>query len=87
MPPVPGRVVKERAARLRACGTAALEKRLEAMIGSQHTVLAERAGPDGRQIGRTPCFTPVALDDVPHGTFLAVTITGRSGGRLTGIPA
>jgi len=82
MPPVPGRIVKERAARLRARGAAALAKRLDAMIGSQQTVLAERGG-----MGRTPCFTPVEIGDVPHGTFLPVHITGRSGDRLQGIPA
>ena len=82
MPPVPGTVIKERAARLRACGTAALEKRLDGMIGSRHMVLAERGG-----MGRTPCFTPVILGDVPHGTFLPVRITGRSGERLTAVPA
>jgi threonylcarbamoyladenosine tRNA methylthiotransferase MtaB len=82
MPPVPGTVIKERAARLRARGTMALAKRLDAMIGSQHMVLAERGS-----IGRTPCFTPVAIGDIPHGTFLPVRITGRSGERLTGVPA
>jgi threonylcarbamoyladenosine tRNA methylthiotransferase MtaB len=79
MPPLPGAVVKDRAAKLRERGAAALAKRLDAMIGSQHTVLAERGG-----MGRTPCFTPVAIGDVPHGTFLPVRITGRSGDRLTG---
>jgi threonylcarbamoyladenosine tRNA methylthiotransferase MtaB len=82
MPPVPGSIVKERAARLRARGAAALAKQLDAMIGSQQTVLAERGG-----MGRTPCFTPVEIGDVPHGTFLPVHITGRSGDRLQGIPA
>jgi threonylcarbamoyladenosine tRNA methylthiotransferase MtaB len=82
MPPVPGTVIKERAARLRARGAAALAARLDAMIGSRHTVLMERGG-----IGRTPCFTPVAIGDIPHGTFLPVRITGRSGDRLQGVPA
>jgi hypothetical protein len=45
-------------------------------------VLAERGG-----IGRTPCFTPVEIGDVAHGTFLAVAITGRHGEHLTGTPA
>jgi threonylcarbamoyladenosine tRNA methylthiotransferase MtaB len=82
MPPLPGTVIKERAARLRARGADALAARLDAMIGSRHTVLMERGG-----IGRTPCFTPVVLGDVPHGTFLPVRITGRSGDRLQGVPA
>jgi hypothetical protein len=37
-------------------------------------------------IGRTPCFTPVEIGAIAHGTFLDVRITGRSGGQLTGIP-
>ena len=82
MPQHPHAVVKERAARLRARGDAALTARLEAMRGTTHTVLAERGG-----IGRTPCFTPVEIGPVPHGTFLPVTITGRAGDRLTGAPA
>ncbi len=49
---------------------------------SRHMVLAERGG-----IGRTPCFTPVEIGDVAHGTFLPVHITGRNGERLTGMPA
>ena len=82
MPPVPGTVIKERAARLRACGTAALTARLDGMIGSGQTILMERGG-----IGRTPCFTPVAMADIPHGAFLPVRITGRDGERLTAVPA
>jgi threonylcarbamoyladenosine tRNA methylthiotransferase MtaB len=82
MPPLPGAIIKARAARLRARGEAALAARLDAMVGSRHTVLAERAGPDGRRIGRTPCFTPVLIGEVPHGTFHSVTIAGRDGDRL-----
>ncbi|MDB5735168.1 MAG: MiaB-like tRNA modifying enzyme [Alphaproteobacteria bacterium] len=82
MPQLPRAVVKDRAGRLRACGTAALSTRLDGMRGTTHTVLAERGG-----IGRTPCFTPVEIGAVPHGTFLPVAITGRSGDRLVGLPA
>ncbi len=81
MPQLPRGLVKERAGRLRARGEAALAARLEGMRGTTHTVLAERGG-----IGRTPCFTPVEIGPVPHGTFLAVAITGRSGDRLVGAP-
>ena len=34
-------------------------------------------------VGRTPCFAAVKFD-APYGTFLPVTITGRSGEHLTG---
>ena len=81
MPQLPGATVKQRAARLRQKGEVALRARLNSMIGSRHTVLMERGG-----IGRTPCFTPVEIGDIAHGTFLDVRITGRSGEHLTGLP-
>ena len=81
MPQLPAAIVKQRAARLRRKGEAALTARLNGMIGSRHTVLMERGG-----IGRTPCFTPVQIGNVAHGTFLDVRITGRSGEQLTGAP-
>jgi threonylcarbamoyladenosine tRNA methylthiotransferase MtaB len=82
MPQLPRTLVKERAARLRARGEAALGARLDAMIGSRHTLLMERGG-----IGRTPCFTPVEISGVPHGTFLPAHITGRVGNHLMGLAA
>ena len=82
MPQLPRPLVKDRAGRLRARGEAALAARLDGMRGTTHTVLAERGG-----IGRTPCFTPVEIGPIPHGTFLPVAITGRSGDRLVGLPA
>jgi threonylcarbamoyladenosine tRNA methylthiotransferase MtaB len=82
MPQLPRTLVKERAARLRAKGEAARTARLDGMIGTRHTLLMERGG-----IGRTPCFTPVQIAGVPHGTFLPVHVTGRSGDHLTGLPA
>jgi threonylcarbamoyladenosine tRNA methylthiotransferase MtaB len=80
MPQLPGATIKQRAARLRQKGEAALAARLDGMKGSRHMVLAERGG-----IGRTPCFTPVEIGAVAHGTFLPVHITGRRGEHLTGI--
>jgi len=80
MPRLPGEIVRERAARLRQKGEAALAARLDAMAGSVQTVLTERGG-----IGRTPCFTPVLLEGThAPGTLRGVTITGRQGERLTG---
>jgi threonylcarbamoyladenosine tRNA methylthiotransferase MtaB len=78
MPQLPRALVKERAARLRARGQAARTVRLDGMKGSRHTVLMERGG-----VGRTPCFTPVKFD-APYGTFVPLTITGRSGPHLLG---
>src|SRR5690606_35393347 len=56
MPQVAGDVVKERAARLRAKGAAALERHLSGEVGATRRVLTEAGG-----IGRTAQFTPVRL--------------------------
>ena len=81
MPQLPGATIKQRATRLRQKGETALKARLDAMTGSRHRVLMERGG-----IGRTPCFMPVAVGDIAHGTCLDVRITGRQGEQLTGTP-
>ena len=80
MPRLAGDIVRNRAARLRLKGESAMAARLDAMTGSVRSVLTERGG-----IGRTPCFTPVALDGAhAPGTLRSVTITGRRDGQLTG---
>ena len=80
MPRLSGTIVRDRAARLRRKGEAAMAARLDAMTGSVRTVLTERGG-----IGRTPCFTPVALEGAhAPGTLRTVSITGRQADRLTG---
>jgi threonylcarbamoyladenosine tRNA methylthiotransferase MtaB len=81
MPQLPRAEIKQRAERLREKGQTALAARLDGLKGSRHIVLMERGG-----IGRTPCFTPVEIGDVAHGTFLPVDITGRQGEHLTGLP-
>jgi threonylcarbamoyladenosine tRNA methylthiotransferase MtaB len=78
MPQLPRSLVKDRAARLRARGEAALHARLDSMVGSTRTVLMERGG-----VGRTACFMPVAFDG-PPGAFLPLTLTARRGDRLIG---
>jgi threonylcarbamoyladenosine tRNA methylthiotransferase MtaB len=82
MPQLPRALIKERAARLRAKGEIARDRHLEAMKGSRQIVLMERGG-----IGHTPSFASVAFDGAPPGTFLPLTITGRTGPHLTGIPS
>jgi threonylcarbamoyladenosine tRNA methylthiotransferase MtaB len=64
MPQVTRGVVNERAARLRAKGEQAWSARLDALAGSQQTLLVERGG-----IGRTPCFAPARTDGGP-GSFV-----------------
>jgi threonylcarbamoyladenosine tRNA methylthiotransferase MtaB len=79
MPQLPRALIKERAARLRAKGDQARDRRLDAMKGSRQLVLMERGG-----IGHTPCFAGVAFAGAVPGTFLPLTITGRAGDHLTG---
>ncbi len=76
MPPVDRHVAKERAARLRARGAAALAARLGALSGTTQMLLVERGG-----IGRTECFAPARIAAAP-GTFIAARIIGATGGRL-----
>ena len=79
MPRVPGPAIKDRAARLRAVGDAALGAHLAAQVGRTHRILTE-----GPRLGRTPQFTEVALTcDMPEGALVDVAITGHDGTRLT----
>jgi threonylcarbamoyladenosine tRNA methylthiotransferase MtaB len=83
MPQLSRAIVKERAARLRARGAAALSARLDAMKGSRQSVLVER-----KAVGYTPCFSQVAVgSDKAPGTLLSFIITGRDGDHLTGVAA
>jgi len=78
MPQLPGEIVRERAARLRAAGAAALRRHLDGEVGGYRTVLTERGG-----IGRTEAFTPVRLSgDVEPGVLLDVIIAGHDGRTL-----
>lgn len=79
MPSVKGPLIKDRAARLRAAGDAALLRHLDAQIGTRQMILTE-----GPRLGRTEGFAEVAFsNDQPEGTLMEVTIAGHSGGRLT----
>jgi threonylcarbamoyladenosine tRNA methylthiotransferase MtaB len=84
MPQLPRALIKERAARLRTKGQAALAARLEAMKGAHRTVLVEKS--DARQAwGHTCCFAPLSLDQAHRvGDLLTVKITGVRDGELTG---
>ena len=79
MPRVPGPAIKDRAARLRAAGDAALGAHLAAQVGRTHRILTE-----GPRLGRTAQFTEVALTrDLPEGALVDVTVLGHDGTRLT----
>ena len=83
MPQVRGPEIKDRAARLRACGDAALTRHLAAEVGRLHRVLTE-----GTRLGRTEGFAEVVFDtDQPEGAILNVTIAGQDGRRLRVGPA
>jgi threonylcarbamoyladenosine tRNA methylthiotransferase MtaB len=78
MPQVDGRAIKERAARLRAAGEAAVSRHLTAQQGQTHNVLME--APD---MGRTEQFTEVRFDAAqPVGQIVRATITGQDGHQL-----
>lgn len=78
MPRVAGPLIKERAARLRAAGEAALLRHLTAEVGQLRQVLTE-----GPRLGRTEYFTEVSFDrDMPEGTVMPLRISGHDGARL-----
>jgi threonylcarbamoyladenosine tRNA methylthiotransferase MtaB len=78
MPQLNRAMIKERAARLREKGEAALCTYLETQIGSRRSVLTERGG-----IGRTEQFTAVRLTaPIEPGVIFDLTIAGHDGRRL-----
>ena len=77
MPQVDGRVIKDRARRLRANGEAALQRRLVSEAGATRSVLIESATQ-----GRTEHFVPVAVAGGIPGSVHAMTIAGHNGERL-----
>ncbi len=77
MPAVPGAVTKDRAARLRASGDAALVRHLDRQVGRTVPVLVEKPG-----VGRAPDFTEIAFEgEAPVGAITSMTLTGHDGRR------
>jgi len=77
MPPVPGKVIKDRAARLRAAGDAALARHLDRQMGRALCALVERDG-----IARAEDFTEVAFEgQAPSGALIRGRVTGHDGKR------
>ncbi len=77
MPPVARAVVKERAARLRAAGEAAMICHLERQVGRTVLGLVERAG-----VARAEDFTEIIFDGpAPIGEVVALTISGHDSKR------
>ena len=77
MPQVDGRVIRDRARRLRANGEAALQRRLASEVGTVRDVLIESATQ-----GRTEHFIPVAVTGGAQGAVHSLRIAGRDGARL-----
>lgn len=83
MPQVAGPVRRERAARLRARGDAALTAYLARQVGGVADVLMETEG-----VGRTEQFAPVGVaDPASPGAIVRAEITGVENGRLIGAAA
>ena len=79
MPQVPGPAIRDRAARLRAAGDAALAAHLAAAVGQTHRILTE-----GPRMGRTEQFTEVTFaTDQPEGQIVTATIRGHDGQALS----
>ena len=82
MPQLPRPVVKERAARLRAAGEAALVRHLDRQVGRTVLALVERAG-----FARAEDFTEIAfVGEATVGGLTALEITGHDGRRALARP-
>jgi threonylcarbamoyladenosine tRNA methylthiotransferase MtaB len=80
MPQLPGAVIKERAARLRAAGEAALAAELSTRVGSESDVLIERPG-----MGRASFYAPVSFTAPGAvGSVQRMRLIGASGRNLIG---
>ena len=78
MPAVNGKLIKDRAARLRAAGDAQVTNHLSVQIGKTHQVLMENP-----RMGRTEQFTEVCFDtDQPESQIVHTTIAGLRGAQL-----
>jgi threonylcarbamoyladenosine tRNA methylthiotransferase MtaB len=73
MPQLDRSLVRERAARLRAQGAAALARHLAAERGALRHVLIEQAG-----LGRTEHFTPAEIGSGRPGDIVAARVTGHT---------
>jgi threonylcarbamoyladenosine tRNA methylthiotransferase MtaB len=81
MPPVAPEIVRERAARLRAAGAAALTTELNSRIGKTGEVLIEKPG-SGRADFYATVDCPPDVDGVQKMRFI-----GTTAGKLIGVPA
>lgn len=79
MPAVNGKIIKERAAQLRAAGDTQVTQHLQSQIGQTHAVLMENP-----RMGRTPQFAEVTFDrDQPTSQIVTAKIKTASEKQLT----
>ena len=79
MPQVNGKLIKQRAAALRAAGSNQVDQHLKAQAGKTHKILMENA-----RMGRTEQFTEVLFaTDQPASQIVQAQITGFAGQQLT----
>jgi threonylcarbamoyladenosine tRNA methylthiotransferase MtaB len=87
MPQLPVPLRRERAQRLRAAGAAARARFFAGRIGRPASLLVE-AVEDGRAVGHSEHFAPLALDRAaPVGAVVAAEVVAADGARLSGRPA
>ena len=78
MPQLNGKVIRDRAARLRAAGEKAVKRHLAAQVGKAHPVLMENP-----RMGRTPQFAEVVFGaDQPAGQIVQARMTGHDKTQL-----
>jgi threonylcarbamoyladenosine tRNA methylthiotransferase MtaB len=83
MPPVNGKVVKDRALRLRAKGDEALARHLQRKIGFTVGGLVERPG-----MARAEDFTEIAFEGLAEpGAIVALNVTGHNGRQVSAVLA
>jgi len=83
MPQLQRPLIKQRAARLRAVGEAALIRHLEAQVGRTVAALVEKEG-----VARAPDFTEIRLDGpAAVGEIVAIRLTGHDGRHALGVAA
>src|SRR6185436_17287471 len=82
MPQLNGNIRKERAARLRAAGEAALGRYLSGRIGAATRLLVERSD-DDQSFGHNDHFAPVRLNHAaPTGAILEARVTAATNDHL-----
>ncbi len=77
MPQLPRRLIRERAARLRDAGDAAVRRFLDGQVGKQQKILVEKA-----DSGRSAHYAPVSLAGAAPGEVIAARALRRDGQML-----